>query len=83
MPLSLTALEFAILDTLLTRPEIVFSRDQLMEAAYGADMQVADRTIDSHIRNLRAKLSAAGGKGVIVTVHGIGFKLTSATEGTA
>ncbi len=82
-PLSLTALEFSILDALLSRPGIVFSRDQLMEAAYGADMQVADRTIDSHIRNLRAKLSAAGAKGAIVTVHGIGFKLTSVTEGNA
>ncbi|NLR98402.1 response regulator [Rhizobium sp. P38BS-XIX] len=82
-PLSLTALEFSILDTLLSRPEIVFSRDQLMDAAYGADMQVADRTIDSHIRNLRAKLSAAGGKGIIATVHGIGFKLTSGMEGSA
>ncbi|MFK0161474.1 response regulator [Rhizobium sp. NPDC090279] len=81
VPLALTALEFAILETLLTRPEIVFSRDQLMEAAYGADMQVVDRTIDSHIRNIRAKLSAAGGKGIIATVHGIGFKLTTGTEG--
>ncbi|WP_112608834.1 response regulator (plasmid) [Rhizobium sp. WW22] len=83
VPLTLTALEFSILETLLSRPEIVFSRDQLMEAAYGADMQVADRTIDSHIRNLRAKLSAVGGKGIIATVHGVGFKLTSATEGNA
>lgn len=82
-PLALTGLEFAILDTLLSRPEIVFNRDQLMEAAYGADMQVADRTIDSHIRNIRAKLSAAGGKGIIATVHGIGFKLTSGVEGGA
>ena len=82
VPLTLTAREFSILDTLLSRPEIVFSRDQLMEAAYGADMQVADRTIDSHIRNLRAKLSAAGGTGIIATVHGIGFKLTSPAEGT-
>lgn len=78
IPLTLTALEFSILDTLLSRPEIVFSRDQLMEAAYGVDMQVADRTIDSHIRNIRAKLSAAGGTGIIATVHGIGFKLSSA-----
>ncbi|MFJ6321867.1 MULTISPECIES: response regulator [unclassified Rhizobium] len=83
IPLPLTALEFSILDTLLSRPEIVFSRDQLMEAAYGPDMQVADRTIDSHIRNIRAKLSAAGGKGIISTVHGIGFKLTAGTEGIA
>lgn len=81
MPLTLTALEFSILDTLLSRPEIVFSRDQLMEAAYGVDMQVADRTIDSHIRNIRAKLSAAGGMGIVATVHGIGFKLSADVKG--
>ncbi|OWO94297.1 two-component system response regulator CreB [Rhizobium esperanzae] len=70
-----TALEFAILDALLLRPGMVFSREQLMEAAYGAGTYVADRTIDSHIRNIRAKLAAVGGSGVIATVHGIGFKL--------
>ncbi|ARO26592.1 DNA-binding response regulator [Rhizobium sp. S9] len=72
---AMTALEFAILDALLSRPGMVFSREQLMEAAYGAGTYVADRTIDSHIRNIRAKLAAAGGSGVIATVHGIGFKL--------
>jgi two-component system, OmpR family, response regulator len=70
-----TALEFSILDVLLSRPDRVFSREQLMEAAYGPNVYVADRTIDSHIRNIRAKLSAAGAGGVIVTVHGVGFKL--------
>jgi len=70
-----TALEFSILDALLSRPEMVFSREQLMEAAYGAGIHVADRTIDSHIRNIRAKFSAAGAVGVIATVHGVGFKL--------
>jgi two-component system OmpR family response regulator len=73
----MTALEFAILDALLSRPDMVFSREQLMEAAYGAGTYVADRTIDSHIRNIRAKFLAAGGQGVIATVHGIGFKLGS------
>ncbi|TAY61347.1 response regulator [Rhizobium leguminosarum] len=75
--IAMTALEFAILDALLSRPDMVFSREQLMEAAYGAGSYVADRTIDSHIRNIRAKFLAAGGQGVIATVHGIGFKLGS------
>ncbi|OWV78519.1 two-component system response regulator [Rhizobium sp. N122] len=70
-----TVLEFAILDALLSRPDMVFSRERLMEAAYGAGTYVADRTIDSHIRNIRAKFLAAGGRGIIATVHGIGFKL--------
>ena len=72
---AMTALEFAILETLLSRPDMVFSRELLMEAAYGAGTYVADRTIDSHIRNIRAKFLAAGGAGVIATVHGVGFKL--------
>ncbi|TAU38409.1 response regulator (plasmid) [Rhizobium ruizarguesonis] len=75
--IAMTALEFAILDALVSRPDMVFSREQLMEAAYGAGTYVADRTIDSHIRNIRAKFLAAGGQGVIATVHGIGFKLGS------
>lgn len=73
--IAMTALEFAILDALLSRPDMVFSREQLMEAAYGAGTYVADRTIDSHIRNIRAKFLAAGGQGIIATIHGIGFKL--------
>jgi two-component system, OmpR family, response regulator len=72
-----TALEFSILDALLSRPEMVFSREQLMEAAYGPGIHVADRTIDSHIRNIRAKFSAAGAIGIIATVHGVGFRLGS------
>ncbi|OHV19101.1 response regulator [Rhizobium sp. RMa-01] len=75
--ITMTALEFAILDALLSRPDMVFSRERLMEAAYGAGTYVADRTIDSHIRNIRAKFLAAGGQGIIATVHGIGFKLGS------
>ncbi|MBY5638036.1 response regulator [Rhizobium leguminosarum] len=73
--IAMTALEFAILDALLSRPDMVFSREQLMEAAYGAGTYVADRTIDSHIRNIRAKFLAVGGSAIIATVHGIGFKL--------
>jgi len=75
--IAMTALEFAILDALLSRPDVVFSREQLMKAAYGVGTYVADRTIDSHIRNIRAKFLAAGGHGVIATVHSIGFKLGS------
>lgn len=74
-PIALTALEFSILQALLARPGIVFSREQLMGAAYGHNIHVADRTIDSHIRNIRAKFADAGCAQVIVTVHGVGFRL--------
>jgi two-component system, OmpR family, response regulator len=73
--LNLTALEFDILRTLLSRPTVVFSREQIMQAAYQLNIQVSDRTIDSHIRNIRAKLAAADCDDAIETVHGVGFRL--------
>jgi two-component system OmpR family response regulator len=74
-PVALTALEFSILRTLLARPGFVFTRELILDAAYAGNIHVADRTIDSHVRNIRAKMSAAGCDCVIETVHGVGFKL--------
>jgi two-component system OmpR family response regulator len=74
-PLRLTAIEFGILRAFLSRPTLAFSRDQIMSAAYQLNIQVSDRTIDSHIRNIRAKLAAANCDNVIETIHGVGFKL--------
>jgi two-component system OmpR family response regulator len=76
---TLTALEFEILAALMARPEVVFSREQIMEAAYGGGTFVSDRTIDSHIRNLRAKFAEAGCGSIIETVHGVGFRLGAAS----
>ncbi|MBB4259432.1 MULTISPECIES: response regulator transcription factor [unclassified Bradyrhizobium] len=73
--LKLTAIEFGILRAFLTRPTSVFNREQLMRAAYQLNIQVSDRTIDSHIRNIRAKLAALACDNVIETIHGVGFKL--------
>ena len=75
----LTALEFAILAALVEREGVVHSRDRLIDAAYGPTMHVAERTIDSHVRNIRAKFAAAGRPGIIATVHGVGFKLGDTT----
>jgi two-component system OmpR family response regulator len=47
----------------------------ILDAAYAGNIHVADRTIDSHVRNIRAKMAAAGSDSVIETVHGVGFKL--------
>ena len=74
-PLKLTAIEFGILRAFLTRPTSVFNREQLMRAAYQLNIQVSDRTIDSHVRNIRAKLAALNCESVIETIHGVGFKL--------
>jgi hypothetical protein len=59
----------------LNRPSSVFSREQIMAAAYQLNIQVSDRTIDSHIRNIRAKLAAVNCDNVIETIHGVGLKL--------
>jgi two-component system OmpR family response regulator len=74
-PVALTAIEFAIVRTLMARPKFVFSRELILDAAYGGNIHVADRTIDSHVRNIRAKLAAAGTDSAIETVHGVGFRL--------
>ncbi len=74
-PLRLTAIEFGILKAFLVRPTAVFSREQIMSAAYQLNIQVSDRTIDSHIRNIRAKFAAVDCDNVIETVHGVGFRL--------
>jgi two-component system OmpR family response regulator len=71
----LTATEFSLLKTFLSQPERVFSRDQLMDLVYAGAVNVSDRTIDSHVRNLRAKYAKAGCKELIETLHGVGYKL--------
>jgi two-component system OmpR family response regulator len=73
-PLALTHTEFQLLSTLAGRPDKVFSRDALMQGAYDIRRIVSGRTIDSHIRRLREKLTTAGAPG-ISTVHGVGYRL--------
>ena len=73
--LCLTALEFAMVKTLLARPQMVFSREKILDAAYPGTVHVADRTIDSHIRNIRAKFANLGCDSAVDTVHGVGFRI--------
>ncbi len=73
---ALTVTELGILRTLLSRTGKVFSRDEIMDLAYGVETVVSDRTIDSHVRRLRAKLKALGAD-PIETVHGAGYRLGS------
>ena len=73
-PVELTRTEFGLLATLARRSGKVLSREALMVGAYAANRIVSDRTIDSHMRRLRAKLKAAGSD-PIRTVHGVGFRL--------
>jgi two-component system, OmpR family, response regulator len=71
----LTPIEFAIVSSLLAKPSHVLTRRQLMDGSHAANIHVSDRTIDSHIRNIRAKFAAAGCADLIATVHGVGFRL--------
>jgi DNA-binding response OmpR family regulator len=54
-PLSLTATEFRLLEFLMSRPGVVFSREQLLDAVWGHDRAVTDRTVDVYILRLRQK----------------------------
>lgn len=74
-PLALTGIEFSILKGFLARPTHVLDREAVMASAYAANIHVAGRTVDSHIRNIRAKLAAVGCLDAIETVHGVGFRL--------
>ena len=72
----LTLTEFGILRTLLSHPGKVFNRDQLIDGSYQDYRVVSDRTIDSHVRRVRAKFKALRAD-PIETLHGIGYRLGS------
>jgi two-component system OmpR family response regulator len=72
-PVPLTVTEFRLLQAMAAHPGRVFTRDNLMGAAHADARIVADRTIDSHVRHLRAKLAALGAA-PIETVHGLGYR---------
>lgn len=80
---SLTVTEFSILRTLATTPTKVFSRDAIIDRLRGPGFAVTDRTIDSHVRNLRGKFTAVGGHDVIETRAGIGYRLGPCSGGAA
>ena len=71
----LTATEFRILRAFLERPQVVRGRQALIDIAYDPGIHVSDRTVDSHVRHIRAKFEEAGCGNVIETVHGVGYKL--------
>ena len=73
---ALTATEFSLLKAIAAQPRRAFTRENLMAAAYPDARFVSDRTIDSHVRHIRAKFQALGGD-PIETVHGVGYKLAA------
>ena len=75
VPLRLTPAEFRLLHALAERPNWVFSRNQLLEHLYADHRIVGDRSIDSHIKNLRRKLRQVGGDDCVRSVYGVGYKI--------
>ena len=73
----LTATELNVLRVLMQAIGRVTGRAQLVDAVWGAGSPVSDRTLDSHLRNLRAKLAAAGCTDAIETLHGVGLRMGS------
>jgi two-component system catabolic regulation response regulator CreB len=76
--LDLTRYEYGVLDALLARPGAVLSRAQLMDRVWADALDSSDRTVDTHIKTLRAKLRAAtDGEGgdPIVTHRGLGYSI--------
>ena len=73
--LQVTATELRLLATLASHRGRVLSRSQLIATAYGGDHHISERTIDTHVRNLRAKLLVAGALDVAIeTIHGVGYR---------
>jgi len=71
VPLTLT--EFRVLHLLALRPGWVFTRNQIIAAAQGADVSITERSVDVHIVSLRRKLGILGEE--IETIRGVGYRL--------
>ena len=73
--LTLTPIEFRLLRTLLGKPGRVFSRSQLLDTLHEDFTDTSERAVDSHIKNLRKKIEAAGADaGSIASVYGAGYR---------
>lgn len=70
---SLSAKEFALLETLMQRPGAVLSREQLEDALYGWEREVGSNAVEVHLHNLRRKLGAD----IIRNVRGVGYKVVA------
>lgn len=71
---SLTLKEFELLKRMMKNPNIVLTRDQLLEDIWGYDFDGETRTVDVHVRTLRQKLGSAGEQ--IETVRGVGYRMS-------
>lgn len=72
---ALTVTEFTLLRTLASAPTRFFSRDELIDRLHGPGFAITDRTIDSHVRNLRRKFADVGCDSLVETRAGVGYRL--------
>ena len=73
-PLSLTATEFRLLEFLMNRPGVVFSREQLLNAAWGQDRAITDRAVDVYVLRLRQKVEPDPASPILIhSVRGFGY----------
>ena len=80
--LELTPTEFALLRAFMAHPNCAFTRGELIEQALGYDYEGLERTVDSHVKNLRRKIALdASGPVFIETVVGVGYRLRVARNG--
>ena len=70
--------EFRLLHFLMTHPERVHARSQLLDQVWGDHVFVEERTVDVHIRRLRAALEPSGHDELIQTVRGSGYRISAA-----
>ncbi|HET9161083.1 MAG TPA: response regulator transcription factor [Caulobacteraceae bacterium] len=77
----LTVTEFSILRTLAAMPGKVFTRDAIIDRLHGPGFAVTDRTIDSHVRNIRGKFASLGGIDVVETRAGVGYQIGACAGG--
>lgn len=77
---TLTVTEFTLLRTLVEAPTRFFGRDALIDRLHGPGFAITDRTIDSHIRNLRRKFADAGCGNLVETRAGVGYRLGPCTS---
>lgn len=72
----LTKTEFRLLQLFMESPKKVFSREQILDAVWGVNTYLGDRTVDVHILRLRKLLKAHGVDGMIKTVRGTGYRIS-------
>jgi DNA-binding response OmpR family regulator len=82
--LELTRVEFDLLAALSENPGKVYTRAEFIEQVWGSGFALTDRTIDSHIKSLRRKLTDAGGRATwIQTVRGVGYRISTSSAANA